>query len=213
MSTEALAPPPPAPCLTRSYKSRGVKGGTVIAEDVRDAQTHRQRLLDPDDYRRAIVACWACGSSVLHAHAFRQRQLRPADRFGSPPRQETIRLYRCAVKACRAVFTVLPAFIARHLWRAWETVDAVAREQARAPETTTRRWRARLRSDASQLTQAVCAVSVGAVSAETIAAARDADTRAEFVRRVAAVDAAAGERPLARVAAWIHRLVPGLRLE
>jgi len=212
MSTEALTPPPPAPCLTRSYKSRGVKGGTIIAEDVLDAQAHRQRLLDPDDYRQAIVACSACGSLVLHAHAFRQRQLRPADKSGSPAWQETIRLYCCAVRACRAVFTVLPAFIARHLWRTWDTVEAVGRGQAPAPETTTRRWRERLRADASQLTQAVCVVSVGAVSAATIAAACSADTRAELIRRLAALDTGTAEQPFARLAAWIHRLVPGLRL-
>lgn len=212
MSTEALAPLPPAICLRSSYKSRGVKGGTIIAEDVLDVETHRERLLDPDDYREAIGYCWTCGSQHFHAHAFRQRKLRPAGEQDGPTLEETIRLYCCAVKSCRAVFTVLPAFIARHLWRAWSTVEEVVSGRTAAAKTTTLRWLGRLAADASQLAQAFCALGVGALSAEAVVAARDARTRADLVRRLARADAVTGESPLACVAAWIHRLVPGLRL-
>ncbi len=107
MSAATLPPPSPPICLTRSYKSRGQKGGTVIAEDVHDLQTHRKRLLDPDDYRSVITSCRACGTSRLHALCFRERVLRRG--FGKAQEVETVRLYRCALKPCGAVFTVLPA--------------------------------------------------------------------------------------------------------
>ena len=58
MSATTLPPPSPPVCLTRSYKSRNQKGGTVIAEGVRDLETHRRMLLDPDAYRSVIGSCW-----------------------------------------------------------------------------------------------------------------------------------------------------------
>jgi hypothetical protein len=62
MSAATLSPPQPPGCLTRSYVSRGVRGGTIIAEDVYDLAEHRNRLADPDTY-----CCVACPKSRLVA--------------------------------------------------------------------------------------------------------------------------------------------------
>jgi hypothetical protein len=37
-----------------------------------------------------------------------------------------IRRYICANKECQATWRILPAFLARHLWRVWPTVERVA---------------------------------------------------------------------------------------
>jgi hypothetical protein len=147
-------------CLVRSYKSRGVKGGTFIAEDVMDLETHLRRLLDPDAYRAVIGLCPNCGGDCIHALCFRERILRPADSAERPLIVE-IRLFRCAPRNCGAVFTVLPAFIARHLWRAWKTVEATSAGQQQPPETTRRRWLSRLASNASQLVQTFASLGQG----------------------------------------------------
>ena len=54
-------PVPAAPAyLTSTYASKpGQKGGTLIAEDVTDIATHRQRLSTPDGYRSE--SCIHCG--------------------------------------------------------------------------------------------------------------------------------------------------------
>jgi len=195
--------PPPA-CLTRSYSSRGIKGGTVIAEEVLERRRHEELLLDPDGYREVVAPCASCGGEHLHAHCFRTRNLRRAAR-GSPADVVTIRLYLCA--SCRAVFTVLPAFIARHLWRAWETVRSVVERGAKAAQTTARRWRARLGSEASQLVQLFMASVTG--KAKTRLARLRPLTRGDFL---GALIAAADSSRFALVALWIHRLERGIRL-
>jgi hypothetical protein len=128
MSTEVHPLLPPPACLTRTYASRGIKGGTVIAEEVIERSEHERRLLDPGTYREVVTPCVACKGTSLHAHCFRTRTLRPAAR-GAPSVIITIRLYLCT---CGAVFTVLPAFVARHLWRAWKTICRCRRELTQA---------------------------------------------------------------------------------
>jgi hypothetical protein len=209
MSAQTLAPPPPAVCLTSSYVSRRIKGGTVIAQDVLDLEEHRKRLADPDDYRAVVGSCLRCDSERLHAHCFRERKLRPASPE-EPPERVDVRLFRCATKSCGAVFTVLPAFIARHLWRAWETVEDVARRKLKAPATTATRWLARLESDASELLDIFMTSSSGPAVDERLSESR-LQTREAFLEAL---------KPLLRgltssfalTAAWIHRLEPGLRL-
>jgi hypothetical protein len=62
-------PAPPA-CLNRPYCARpNQSGGTLIAEDVREPNEHRRRLLDPDEYRPC--SCLNCRGSRLHAHSWR----------------------------------------------------------------------------------------------------------------------------------------------
>jgi hypothetical protein len=209
MSANTLPPPPPAVCLTRSYASREIKGGTVIAEDVRDLETHRAKLLDPDEYRCAIGACRACGSKVLHALCFRERVLRGARE--EPAVVETIRLYRCAVKVCGAVFTVLPAVIARHLWRLWETVEGAAGGRLDVPRSTWRRWQGRLGSSSRQIIETLTSRASSLLSSGFRSALGRIATRGELVEALRRSLERALE-PFAPLSAWIHRLEPGIRL-
>jgi len=204
MSANTLPPPQPPECLTRSYLSRGIKGGTIIAEDVLDLAEHRRRLLNADSYRPD--ECRNCGDVRNHAHCFRERTLRGADPRRRPLVVE-IRLYRCA--CCGAVFTVLPAFIARHLWRAWKTVERVARGEELAPKKTMERWFSRLESDASQLVQVFTASVQGALS-DALQRSRPS-VREAFIALVKPF-LAAGSSIFDRIAAWIHRLEAGVRL-
>lgn len=206
MNASTFPPPLPPVCLTRTYLSRGIKGGTVIAEEVLDLATHRARLLDPDGYRSEVSPCRRCGGTTLHAHCFRQRRLRPA-RYERATLVVDIRVFRCATPGCAAVFTVLPAFIARHLWRAWETVRAVTTEELPAPETTRRRWLWRLASDARQLVETFTSAA-GRRVRDTLARSPP-PTRRDFLD---ALKPFVGSPLFALVAAWIHRLAAGLRL-
>jgi hypothetical protein len=60
----------PQACLDRAYAS-SQKGGTLIAEDVLDLETHERRLEDPGGYRPE--GCRRCRSRV-HVHDLRPRQ-------------------------------------------------------------------------------------------------------------------------------------------
>lgn len=208
MSAATLPPPLPPVCLQRTYLSRGVKGGTIIAEDVRDLETHRSRLLDPDGYRPST--CRNCGGDDLHALCFRERILRPA----SPDEAsviESIRLYLCAT-GCGAVFTVLPAVIARHLWRQWKTVEEVSSKGKEAPRTTKRRWRSRLLSSAAQLVQALLAVGGHLLDQRLPAVLEKIRTRWDLIGALTSSRLVSSDRPFADLAGWIHRLQPGVRL-
>jgi hypothetical protein len=130
--------------------------------------------------------------------------------------------YICTSADCGATWRILPRFLARHLWRAWPTVERVVElgerpiEAASAPAVpiparTQRRWRARLAATARVLV-VLLAVSGGAVL-EDLAKRIGVDaTRRELV--VAYADLAglaAGER-LPALAALVHRLERGIRL-
>lgn len=191
-------PPPPAGCLERPYPS-SQKGGTLIAEDVCDADTHRRRLADPDGYRPE--SCLHCGWWRLHAHDFRDRHLR-----GDRQLRITVRRYRCS--ACRACWQILPRFVARWLWRSWPVVEqavgmvwhALAMTVARQ---TLRRWQQRLGSQARSPVQALATSAEPALEAMAAGLGLNA-TRRGLVR-------VCGDA-LAPLAALIHRVVPGLRL-
>ena len=208
MSAVTLSPPQLPVCLKRSYLSRGIKGGTVIAEDVLDPEEHARRVIHPDGYRRCVGPCLRCGCSAVHAHCFRERLPRPATRDG-PIEAVTIRLFRCASKACKAVFTVLPAFLARHLWRTWETVQNSVQRKETPPRSTLRRWLARYRSDASQLVQVFTSSVRGPVT-KVLKRVRPL-TRADFIEVLTPL-LPPPRRVFASLAAWIHRLSPGIRL-
>ena len=206
MSAQTLPPPTPPLCLTRSYKSREQKGGTVIAEDVLDLETHKKNLLDPDVYRSVIGSCWACGSTRLHALCFRERVL-----YGSSPQEiQTVRMYRCALKTCGAVFTVLPAIIARHLWRLWKTVENTAGLDV--PKTTRLRWLSRLRSSASQLVQSFRAQASSLVSDLFRSKLAKVATRWDLIEVFRSSFTDSAMHSFSVLAAWIHRLQPGIRL-
>ncbi len=212
-------PPPPGPedCLTRSRAS-SYKGGTLIAEDVRDLPTHQRRLAHPDGYRPDQCLC--CGGRVLHVHDYPRRK--PVGEPGMPPEIAIVR-HICADAACAATWRILPAFLARHLWRVWRTVERTVSEEEpasghaperipeRIPESTARRWRARLASMAIQLV--VLLATSGGILLEAIAKRAGLDaTRAELVDVHAERTEAPPGRRLADLSTLIHRLERGIRL-
>jgi hypothetical protein len=213
MSQPRPPPPEPAPCLVRPYPS-SQKGGTLIAEDVTDRVEHRRRLCDPDGYRPA--ECPRCHHRVLHVHDYIERLL-VADAV--EPKVGIIR-YSCA--GCGAVWRILPAFVARHLWRSWDTVKAntlSARappsrppSQPRVPARTLLRWWARLMASAMALVQ-LFGASWDALLIEVAGVIGRGGTREALVYAYAAkTGAEALGNPLARVAGLVHRLMPGVRL-
>jgi len=206
-----LPPPDPENCLITSRVSRH-KGGTLIDEAVRDLVVHARRICDPDGYRP--TACPRCGHGGLHVHCYPER--RPRGDASMPP---VIRIaqYVCASAACGATWRILPMFLARHLWRAWVTVERAVEADAATtidppiPARTERRWRSRLAATARVLV-VLMAASGGSVL-ERIAARHGLDaTRGELVAAHAEVaDVADGERHAA-LAALVHRLERGVRL-
>jgi hypothetical protein len=147
-------------------------------------------------------------------HDFRLRQL-----LADPTYSVMVARFLCP--KCRATWQVLPAFVARCLWRSWRVVEAAVKEAvpstpAQSPEPvvpprTRRRWLSRLLSVATLpvLTLGMAELPelievAGAVGLE--------GSRAELVAQYAArFQPARGER-LAQVAALLHRLAPGVRL-
>jgi hypothetical protein len=214
MSRNRLPPPEPEACLVRLRPS-SQKGGTIIAEDVTDLDTHERRLRDLDGYRPSF--CPRCGGTTLHVHDYRERILRaePGHPVASIVRHECI--------GCEAIWQTLPAFIARHLWRSWRVVEhtltgatpALAEHEARrwppVPERTQRRWRARWRRPARFLAQvlASCAEASWVALATGLA---HAATCGEFVAAYARAQAAAAGHLLGAVAALVYRLQPKVRL-
>jgi hypothetical protein len=209
-------PPPPAAagCLTCSRASR-YKGGTLIAEHVLDLETHRRCIADPDAYRPE--ECPRCGWGVLHVHDYLER--RPHGEADLPPVITIVR-HICAKAECAATWRIVPEFLARHLWRAWPTVERTVtappppplpRRPAPIPQRTARRWRERLASTAKQLV--LLLATSGGVLLESIAkGAGLLCTRAELVDVHARATAAPEGRRLADLAAVVHRLERGLRL-
>lgn len=203
MNHQRFSPPEPASCLIFSRVSR-YKGGTLIAEDVVDFETHRRRLADPDGYRPE--RCAQCGWNVLHVHDHPTRK---------PPEYGEISIvrHRCANPKCRATWRILPAFIARHLHHSWRRIEraVVDDKPADIPKTTRRRLQSRYCSAAKQLV-VLLATSGGALLEAIAKAAGLGSTRAEFVNAyVELVKPMRGQR-LGEVAALVHRLERGIRL-
>jgi len=197
MPTSTPAPPPEPACLFRPYPS-SQKGGTLIATDVVDLVAHMKRMCSPDGYRPE--RCPTCEHPVMHAHDRRTRQ---CHLDGAPPVIPIAR-HRCAHPDCRAKWQTLPAFVARHLhfhWRRIETATAATggsapRRGRRPSPRSVRRWLGRLGSSAVRL------VGLFADGGRTIALG--VRTRAELARTLAL--------SLGAVAAWVHELMPGVRL-
>ncbi|SRR6266849_5497070 len=212
MSQDRLPPPDPEACLVRLRPSTQ-KGGTIIAEDVTERATHERRICDPDGYRPPF--CPACGERHLHVHDYRERVLR------AEPDTPVGTIVRHACVACRAIWQVLPAFIARHLWRTWRVVahtltpDAGRPAAAEAPRwpkvpgRTARRWRARWRRPARVLRH-ILAASGAAAWAELAGRVRPDATCGDLVAAYAA--AAPPGQPVAALAALVYRLQPKVRL-
>jgi hypothetical protein len=208
MSPKRLPPPPNVDCLEQPYLS-SQKGGTLIAEDVFDLETHLTRLCDPDGYRPQY--CHNCAHQVLHVHDYRDRVL------VSDPDSPTIRVVRYLCVGCRATWRILPGFIARHLWRSWRVVEANCIEEKpplswpKVPERTRRRWKARLRTASNLLVKTL--LTSGAAPFVSLANSLDQDTtREQVVSSYAAMFRLPIGQHLAALAALIHRLAPGGRV-
>jgi hypothetical protein len=209
VSRNRLAPPAIEACLIRLRPSTQ-KGGTIIAEDVMDLATHDKRICDPDGYRPKI--CLRCSKWLFHVHDYRERVLR------AEPSQPVTRIVRHVCVACKAIWQVLPAFIARHLWRTWRVVahTMVRNERPvsgqppgpKVPAHTVRRWRLRWQRPAQALRQ-ILAASGEAAWAELAARLRPEATCADLV---AAYAVAQVVEPLAALAALLYRLQPKVRL-
>ena len=186
------------------------RGGTLVALDVHDLGEHERRLLRSDGYRPA--ACPRCTGRRLHLHDHLQRLVVDGPHVW---RIGVVR-YICVDRACGATWRMLPAFVARHLWRRWSTVArAIAGrtrdgEIAPAAARTLRRWRSRLRSAARQLV-----LLLGEHDDEDVArfarAAGFESTRLELVELLTA-GRVLGPHGIEDIAAGLHQLERGIRL-
>jgi hypothetical protein len=213
MSRDRLPAPDPEACLVRLRPSTQ-KGGTLIAEDVTDWATHDRRICTPEGYRPAC--CPRCGARRLHVHDYRERVLR------ADPVTPVATIVRHACVACQAIWQVLPALIARHLWRTWPVVAQTLTAEApagrtepaqwpRVPERTARRWRARWQRPAHALAQILTA-SGAAAWAALAGLLPAAATCGDVVAAYAHQHGLRIGRAVAAVAALINRLQPRVRL-
>jgi hypothetical protein len=209
--TDHRSPPPQAEaCLQVRYPS-SQKGGTLIDERILDLKSH-ERMLASAGYRPED--CPTCGGAVLHVHDYRSRQV-----LADPTCSVQVVRFLCA--KCRATWLVLPAFVARCLWRSWQVVEAAVQQPASepagataepvVPPRTRRRWLERLRSSAALLVvilgtaeQPELTELAGAVGLE--------GTRFELVVQYSAQLQPPARQRLAQVAALVHRRAPGVRL-
>lgn len=192
-----------------------------MAEGVCDLTTH-ERLLGMDGYRPR--GCPRCGSAV-HAHEHRSRLL-----LGEAEGSTEVVIYRCAEhENCGAVWRVLPRFLARHLWRAWNTVERTVAdrggEEQVVPglvgesgppiaERTRLRWRARLATSAAMVLATLATAMDAPEMSSVVTRAGYLATRGEVVGVVARSSRSppAQGQVLGRLAATLHRLAPGVRL-
>lgn len=176
-------------------------GGTLIAEEIVTLEQHDAALANPDLIR--LEACAACNWPVVHVHDRRTRKL---DGRGSATID--ILIFRCARPGCRVVWRVLPAFLARHLWRTWERVGAAlgngGGKRSTTPSRTRQRWLRRLREQARMMV--VVLARLGPQRAPAVVALGLDATRRNVIEEFG------GFARLAELAALIDRLVPGIRV-
>jgi hypothetical protein len=213
MSRATAEPPHAAPCLQRR---RECKGGTLIAEDVTTLDAHRARVCDPDGYRPQ--ACARCGFRVLHVHDYRGRVLVAVGSSRLPGAASVVDVarYACARGECGAIWQVLPALLARHLWRAWKTVETATLDDAGEPSApiparTRKRWMLRLLSPALLLVQLFATETGSTLEALAKRVGLEATRHALVLAYAAESDAASGSR-LSSVAAITNRLARSVRL-
>lgn len=214
MNQSRLPPPRREACLVRLRPS-SQKGGTIVAEDVTDRATHDRRICNPDEYRPAF--CPNCGETTLHVHDYRERVLR------AEPGEPVARVVRHECVGCDAIWQILPAFIARHLWRTWSVVEhaligagpapatLAMRRWPRVPERTRRRWCARWLRPARFLARILAACGEAAWAAVAGVLAPEA-TCADLVAAYAGARVTAAGELLAAVAALVYRLQAKVRL-
>lgn len=202
------APPAAERCLVFSYTSRGQKGGTIIDESVLDLAAHKARMREPASYRPRECRC---GGRTLHIHGRRERRMRGSAVADGGLGGVTVMVFLCP--SCVATWRVLPAFLARHLWRAWRVVEGVVTGTRRAdappvPKRTQARWRARL-AQTARVPRQVLATSGSVVLREVVQGlGLDVDRGALATRYSERFRTSL----LAPLAALLHRLSPGVRL-
>lgn len=201
MDPEWAAPPAAETCLVSSDASRGRRGGTIIDERVQELSVHETMMKNPASYRPAECRC---GCRRLHLHDRRERRPR-----GSRTGVVTVVIFLCA--KCLATWRVLPAFLARCLWRTWEVVEAASSDGGcpQVPVRTVQRWQARLAQAARPATQALATSGDSTLRAVAQSVGLEA-SRSALVK--AYTEATASASLLAPLAALLHRLSPGLRL-
>lgn len=178
------------------------KGGTVIARHIRTLEEHEAALADPDAVRPP--GCLRCRVAAVHVHERRHRVFQ--GETDGPPGTDVL-IFRCADQDnCGAVWRVLPAFLARHLWRRWSVVEtSVVRPQPnrdRVSSRTRQRWRARLRTSAAVLVTLLAASGIARWSqlAATVGAAT---SRSGLVAHASS---------LPELAYVVDRQMPGVRV-
>lgn len=124
---------------------------------------------------------------------------------------------RCADREhCGAAWQLLPAFLARHLWRRWQVVEEAAVGPSRAaapvvPKQTLRRWGGRLASSAAALITVLARAATSRV-ARLLRNVRHDDRRLDLVTAYTTVFEAQPGQRLGALAGLVHRIVPGVRL-
>jgi hypothetical protein len=160
----------------------------------------------------------------MHIHDYRPRLL-----LGHAGQSTEIARFRCSNRdVCGAVVQVIPALLARCLWRSWETVESAmetaappsegagaAAPDAAIPKRTRRRWRARLSASAAVVIAAL-ATALGASTwlGGIVKTVGLGGSRAEAVAafRTQATPLPSPGLAYAGLAAVLHRVAPGLRL-
>lgn len=192
--------PPAPPCLERR-RSSSSKGGTLIVVEVQTVAEHERRLAELRAYQPP--SCPTCDASPMRAHDFRERRPRNAPGL---PSSVWIRRFICAAASCRAVWRVLPGFLARCLWHPWSTVTAslTTGRKASVPLRTRRRWRSRLSSCGRSLARLLTTASeaLGKLGAMLPPEPSRRDV----------IDAYGGMGEISGLAALVHRLSGGLRV-
>ncbi len=206
MHPRRAAPPAADSCLTQPYSSRPKqKGGTIIAEGIGTLAEQKAALAEPDRCRPKRCVARGCRSTRLHVHERRERRPRQLVVDGEPVAVVEILIFICAI--CRATWRVLPAFLARCLWRTWEVVEGETVGEREAdtppvPRRTRSRWRSRL-VQAARLPLEVLATAGGWLREVAMRAGLDAN-REELMQCF--------RRSVGALAVLLHRLSPGVRL-
>ena len=172
----------------------------MIAEDVWARDEHERRLVDPELYRPECRRC----KRPMQGHGLRDRRVVhevPID----------VRRYRCC--PCHAIVQVLPAFVARNLWRIWPTVEAVVvsstRRQPVVAARTVRRWRERAAQEARRVLHVLSSLRTPVLDELVAGLGLDAARRALLAafRPLAGVQGA-----LAALTVLLGKVLPGLRV-
>jgi hypothetical protein len=212
--TDDHSPAAPETCLCRPYPP-SQKGGTLIAEDVLTLE-HHEKMLSTGAYRPQ-TGCPRC-TGYLHIHDYRNRLL-----LADPASVILVVRFLCC--SCGATWQVLPALLARHLWRSWRTVEQAVETPQQAPtmasdsalatreipERTRRRWLTRLCASAALLVVTLSTAETSLLT--TVAGAVGLrGTRRNLVDTHTRICIVSVGQRLLQLAALVHRLAPGVRL-